>query len=52
MVKVKISYENESDAALVLQALSDVVKLGKVKKAKGSRYNNIYIDIPTVKAPE
>lgn len=52
MVKVRISYEKDGEAAPVLQALSSVIKLGKVKKAKGSRYNNIYIDIPTVKAPE
>lgn len=52
MVKVKISYEKEGEATQILQALSNVVKLGKVKKAKGSRYNNIYIDIPTIKALE
>lgn len=49
MLKIKLSYEDDSQANEVLRLLKPVIRSCKVKRAKDGKYKKLYIEIKNSK---
>lgn len=49
MVKIRISYNKDGEAAPVMAALDRIAKLSKIKYNKGSKNNIIYVEVAKFK---
>jgi hypothetical protein len=45
MIKIQISYENETDKAKANEILSNIKPTGPVKSSKKGKYHKVYLNI-------
>lgn len=44
MIKIRISYDTEQEAARIIKVLSPVIAGAKIKRSESGRYRKIYIE--------
>ncbi len=44
MIKIRISYDTEQEAARIIKVLSPVISGARIKRSESGKYKKIYID--------